>query len=445
MGIYDEYKAKLRTAEEAVKLVRDGDWVDYSTTCSFPAALDAALAARKNELRDVKVRHAISMQPVQVVEQDQDGEAFTYNLWHYSGLDRKYAAKGNTFFQPMLFRNCGSYYTRGFAKVDVAMVTVAPMDRQGNFNFGLTNGCMQEIMDSADRIILEVNENMPVIFGIQSDHIHISQVDCVVENHCPVGIAPAAPASDIDKKISEYIFPYLEDGITLQLGIGGMPNALGTLIADSDLKDLGMHTELMSDGYLKLYESGKITDKKKAVNAGKGIFSICTGSTQLYDLLDHNQGILSAPMHYVNDPCVIKQFKKFVSINSCISMDLYGQVCSETAGTRHISGTGGQLDFITAAYMAEQGKAFLAMPSVHKNKDGSMTSNIIPMFTNGDVITTPRTQAPYMVTEYGVACLSGLTTWERAEAIVNIAHPDFRDQLIKAAEEQKIWRKSNKR
>ena len=279
MGIYDEYKAKLCTAEEAVKLVKDGDWVDYSQTCSFPAALDAALAARKDELRDVKVRHAISMKPVQVVEQDPEGEAFTYNLWHFSGLDRKYAAMGNTYYEPMLFRNCGSYYTRGFAKVNVAMITVSPMDRQGNFNYGLTNCCMQEMLESAEHIILEVNENMPTIFGTQADHIHISQVDHVVENNCPIGIAPAAPASDIDKKISEYIFPYLEDGITLQLGIGGMPNALGTLIADSDLKDLGMHTELMSDGYLKLYQSGKMTDRKKELNTGKGIFSICNGST----------------------------------------------------------------------------------------------------------------------------------------------------------------------
>ena len=438
MGIYDEYKAKLCTAEEAVKLVKDGDWVDYSQTCSFPAALDAALAARKDELRDVKVRHAISMKPVQVVEQDPEGEAFTYNLWHFSGLDRKYAAMGNTYYEPMLFRNCGSYYTRGFAKVNVAMITVSPMDRQGNFNYGLTNCCMQEMLESAEHIILEVNENMPTIFGTQADHIHISQVDHVVENNCPIGIAPAAPASDIDKKISEYIFPYLEDGITLQLGIGGMPNALGTLIADSDLKDLGMHTELMSDGYLKLYQSGKMTDRKKELNTGKGIFSICNGSTELYEFLDHNQNILSAPMHYVNDPCTIRQFKKFISINSCIAMDLYGQVCSET-------GTGGQLDFVTGAYMSEQGKAFLAMPSVHKNKDGSMSSNIIGKFTGGDVITTPRTQAPYMVTEYGVACLSGLTAWERAEALINIAHPDFSDELIKAAEEQNIWRKSNKR
>lgn len=188
-----------------------------------------------------------------------------------------------------------------------------------------------------------------------------------------------------------------------------------------------------------------MNDSKKELNNGKGVFSICFGSRELYEFLDYNQQIISAPMHYVNDPCIIRQLKRFVSINSCISMDLYGQVCSETAGLRHISGTGGQLDFITGAYMAPEGKAFLAMPSARKNKDGSLSSNIIAKFTQGDIITTPRTQAPYMVTEYGVACLSGLTTWQRAEAIIGIAHPQFRDELIEAAEEQKIWRKSNKR
>ncbi len=159
MGIYDEYKAKLCTAEEAVKLVKKmGDWVDYSQTCSFPAALDAALAARKDELRDVKVRHAISMKPVQVVEQDPEGKHLHIIYGIFSGLDRKYAAMGNTYYEPMLFRNCGSYYTRGFAKVNVAMITVSPMDRQGNFNYGLTNCCMQEMLESAEHIILEVNE-----------------------------------------------------------------------------------------------------------------------------------------------------------------------------------------------------------------------------------------------------------------------------------------------
>ena len=248
MNVYEEYKKKLVSAEEAVKIVKSGDWVDYSQTCSFPEDLDAALAARRDELEDVNVRNAISMKPVQVVEQDPDQKAFTYNLWHCSGIDRKYVDQARAFYSPMLFRNCGSYYTRGYAPVNVAMITVAPMDKNGYFSYGLTNCCMQEMLDAADHIILEVNPNMPFVFGMECDHIHISEVDYVVESTKPLGIAPGGAPSEIDKKIAGNIFPYLYDGITLQIGIGGMPNALGGLIADSVLKDLGMHTELMSDG-----------------------------------------------------------------------------------------------------------------------------------------------------------------------------------------------------
>lgn len=444
MDFAKEYAAKLRTPAEAVSVVKDGDWVDYSQTCSFPAALDAALADRRDELRDVKVRNAISMRPVQIVERDPEQKAFTYNLWHCSGIDRKYLDRGMAYHSPMLFRNCGAYYTKGLAPVDAAMVTVSPMDSHGNFSYGLTNCCMQEMLDSAKRIILEVNPTMPFVFGSEGDHINIADADFVVENSEPISTVRGPDATDIDRVIAGNIFPYLRDGITLQLGIGGMPNSLGALIADSDLKDLGMHTELMSDGYLKLYEAGKITNSRKEINRGKGVFSICNGSRELYDFLDRNIGILSAPMHYVNNPAVVGSLDNFVSINGCIAADLYGQVCSESAGTRQISGTGGQLDFVTGAFAAKHGLAFLAMTSTFTDKAGVMRSRILPHFTDGDIVTTPRTQAPYMVTEYGVANLTGLPTWQRAEALIGLAHPDFREELIKAAEAQRIWRRSNR-
>lgn len=445
MNIYESYRSKLCTPEEAVKLVKSGDWVDYSQTMSFPPALDEALAARRDELRDVNVRTAISMRPVQVIERDPEGIAFTLDPWHCSGLDRKYLDAGRAFFAPMLFRHLGRYYERGFAKVDVAMITVAPMDEHGYFNFGLTNCAQQELLRAAKTVIVEVNENMPYIRGLEADCIHVSQVDRIVENHVPLTETPPVHVSEIDRRIAKNIFPFLEDGITLQLGIGGMPNALGSLIAESDLKDLGMHTELMSDGYLTLYEAGKITNEKKLLNRGKGIFGICNGSRALFDFLDHNPAVMSAPMRYINDPAVIRQLDHFVSINGCVAVDLYGQVCSESAGTRQISGTGGQLDFVTGAFEAEHGKAFLAMASTYTDKSGKVRSRILPRFTDGDIVTTPRAQAPYLVTEYGVANLSGLSSWQRAEAIIGLAHPDFRESLIRAAGEQKIWRRSMKR
>ena len=444
MNFSEIYQSKLRTPEEAVRLVKDGDWVDYSQTCSFPQALDRALAARSGELHDVKLRNAIAMVPVQTVENDPAG-SFTYNAWHCSGLDRKYVGTGRAFHSPMLFRHCGTYYKKGYAPVNVAMITVAPMDENGNFSFGLTNCAMQEMLDAAEHIILEVNSSMPVIAGIANDHINIQDVDCVVECDLPIPTVSSPSATDLDRQIASHIFPYITSGCSLQLGIGGIPNSIGSMIAESDVKDLGMHTELMSDGYLDLYRAGKITNRKKSLNRGKGVFSICNGSRALYDFLDHNDAILSAPMAYVNNPQVIRQLDDFVSINGCIAVDLYGQVSSESAGTRQISGTGGQLDFITGALEADHGRAFLAMHSTFTDKSGNMHSNVLPKFTAGDIITTPRTQAPNIVTEYGVANLPGKATWQRAEALIGIAHPDFREELIRAAGEQKIWRQSNKR
>lgn len=445
MGVYEEYKQKLRTPEEAVKVVKDGDWVDYCQGHAFPIALDRALAGRKGELKDVKVSNGVGLLPSQIVEQDPERESFTYVLWHCSGMDRRYMAQQKAFFRPMLFRENGEYYKKGLATVNVAMITVAPMDKNGDFSFGLGNCCIQDIMDCADIVIVEANKQMPKVYGLEKDHVNIRDVDIVVESDIELPTIPTFTASDTDKKIAEHIMPYLSDGMTLQLGIGGTPTAIGQMISDSDLKDIGMHTEQVNNGYLNLYKSGKLTNKKKEIDVGKGVFSVCAGDKELYDFIAENQSFASAPIGYTNDLNVIKQFKNFVSINGCICIDLFGQVSSESAGLRQISGTGGQLDFVTGVFNCEHGKSFLTMPATHKNKDGSLSSNVIPHFTQGDIITVPRAQASYIVTEYGIACVHGGATWERAERLINIAHPDFRDELIKAAEEQHIWRRSNRR
>lgn len=438
MNFAEEYKRKLRTPEEAVKLVKDGDWVDYSVGIGFPVLLDAALAKRKNELRDIKIRGSLAMQPIQAVEQDRERRTFTYNSWHCSGYERKLCDEGLCNYIPMIFRNMASYYRR-YLTVNVAMISVAPMDSKGFFNFSMVNCTTRAILDAADLIILEVNEHMPHVYGGQEDCIHISEVDVVVEGeHKPLAQLPIPPATEIDEKIASLLLPHIPDGATIQLGIGGMPNSVGKLMAESDLKDLGMHTELLSDGFVDLYEAGKLTNSRKTLHRGKGVFGIALGSQRLYDWVGENQGLLSFPMDYVNQPSVMAQMENMISINNCIAIDLYGQVSSESAGTRHISGTGGQLDFSTGAYDAPGGKGFICMTSSYRDKSGNLKSRILPKFTQGDIITTPRTQAFYIVTEYGIVNLAGRSTWERAELLISLAHPDFRDELIAAATSRKF-------
>lgn len=444
MNFAEEYKRKLKTPEEAVKLVKDGDWVDYSVGIGFPVLLDAALAKRKDELRDIKIRGSLAMQPIQAVEQDRERRTFTYNSWHCSGYERKLCDEGLCNYIPMIFRNMASYYRR-YLTVNVAMISVAPMDNKGFFNFSMVNCTTRAILDAADLIILEVNEHMPHVYGGQEDCIYISEVDVVVEGeHKPLAQLPVPPATEIDEKIASLLLPHIPDGATIQLGIGGMPNSVGKLMAESDLKDLGMHTELLSDGFVDLYEAGKLTNSRKTLHRGKGVFGIALGSQRLYDWVGENQGLLSFPMDYVNQPSVMAQMENMISINNCIAIDLYGQVSSESAGTRHISGTGGQLDFSTGAYDAPGGKGFICMTSSYRDKTGNLKSRILPKFTEGDIITTPRTQAFYIVTEYGIVNLAGRSTWERAELLISLAHPDFRDELIAAADKQKIWRNSNR-
>lgn len=444
MNFAEEYKRKLKTPEEAVRLVKDGDWVDYSVGIGFPVLLDAALAKRKDELRDIKIRGSLAMQPIQAVEQDKERRTFTYNSWHCSGYERKLCDEGLCNYIPMIFRNMASYYRR-YLTVNVAMISVAPMDSKGFFNFSMVNCTTRAILDAADLIILEVNEHMPHVYGGQEDCIHISEVDVVVEGeHKPLAQLPVPPATEIDEKIASLLLPHIPDGATIQLGIGGMPNSVGKLMAESDLKDLGMHTELLSDGFVDLYEAGKLTNSRKTLHRGKGVFGIALGSQRLYDWVGENQGLLSFPMDYVNQPSVMAQMENMISINNCIAIDLYGQVSSESAGTRHISGTGGQLDFSTGAYDAPGGKGFICMTSSYRDKAGNLKSRILPKFTEGDIITTPRTQAFYIVTEYGIVNLAGRSTWERAELLISLAHPDFRDELIAAADKQKIWRNSNR-
>ena len=232
---------------------------------------------------------------------------------------------------------------------------------------------------------------------------------------------------------------------TLQLGIGSLPNAVGQMIAKSDLHDLAIHTEMLCDSYLDMYKAGKITNRMKNLDRYKSVFGLALGSQDLYDWVRQNPGVVTYPIAYCNDPGNIGKIDNFVSVNNCIEVDLYGQICAETSGTRQISGTGGQLDFLEGAALSHNGKAFICMTSSFTDKNGQMKSRIMPTLTHGDVVTDPRTLAYYIVTEYGGVNLVGCSTWERAEKLISVAHPDFREELIADAEKQGIWVRSNKR
>ena len=439
MSIYSEYKQKLRTPEEAVRLVKSGDWVDYTTNLGFPPLPDAALAARRDELADVKIRGNLIFGPIRTVECDPERKHFIYSTWHCSGYERSLSDKGLCSYIPMLFRK-NSWYYENFLDVNVAMMSVAPMDEHGYFNLSCAIGVAHAILKKADIVILEVNEHLPRILGGFDECIHISEVDCVVEGeHAPLPQFPVAPATPEDKAIASHLIPHIRDGATLQLGIGAMPNVVGAMLAESDVKDLGMHTELCGDAYLKLYEAGKLTNRCKNLYPGRGLTGIVFGSKELYDWVDDNPAVAAAPLSYVNDPKVIALNDNLISVNNCIAVDLYGQISSESSGLRQISGTGGQLDYVTAAQDSKGGKSFICMTSSFVDKTGVRHSRILPHF-GGDIITTPRTQAFWLVTEFGAVNLAGASAWERAEKLISVAHPDFREELVRAAKEQKIWR-----
>ena len=441
--LQEAYRQKLRTPEQAVRVVKSGDWVDYSCNVCFPTLLDAALAERRDELFDVKIRGNLIFGPIKAVECDPSREHFHYNTWHCSGYERMLCDKGLCNYIPMVFRNVVPYY-RHFLTVNVAMACVTPMDRHGYFNLSCATGTSRGILKQADIVILEVNEHLPKIYGGFDESIHISEVDFVVEGeHPPLPEFPIVPPTEEDVKIADFIVPHIVDGATLQLGIGGMPNVVGARLAQSDLKDLGMHTELCGDAYYELYKAGKLTNRRKAFQRDKGVTGMVFGSKTLYEWVHENPGVIAEPLEFVNAPENIARMENMISINNCIAVDLYGPVCAESAGLRHISGTGGQLDYLTGAAMAPGGKAFICMTSSFVDKSGVRRSRIVPHF-NGDIVTDPRSQAYYIVTEYGVVNLAGRSTWERAELLISIAHPEFREELIAAAEKQKIWRRTSR-
>ena len=445
MDVRKEYEKKLCTAREAVKVVRSGDWIDYGWNACAPAALDEALAERYQELQDVKVRGAVLMKRPAILSVPDTAEHFIWNSWHMSGLERKLIDEGIAYYIPLRYSELPRWYRENVEPIRAAMIQVAPMDEEGYFSYGLNASHLEALFERAEIIILEVNRNYPRCYGGEDTRIHISRVDMVVEGEHPMlNQLPAAAPSQVDQAVADLIVSQIPNGACLQLGIGGMPNAVGSLIARSDLKDLGVHTEMYVDAFVEMAQAGKINGSKKAIDKGLQVYAFGAGTQKLYEYLHENPMCRACNVGYTNDARTIAQIDNFISINNAVDVDLYGQVNAESSGVRHISGAGGQQDFVLGAYLSNGGKSFICCASTMKDKNGVLHSRIRPTLREGSVVTDTRANVHWLVTEYGMVNLKGASVWERAERIISIAHPDFREELIREAERMKIWRKTSK-
>ncbi len=441
------YQEKLVSAEKAASVIKSGDWVDYGWTTATPVAVDKAIAKRLPELTDVNFRGGILMWVPEIFKIENPAEHMTWNSWHMGGIERKAIAQGFSYYAPIRYSELPRYYRESQNKPDVAVFQVSPMDEHGFFNFGPNASHMAAVCETSKVVIVEVNENMPICFGGTEEGVHISHVDMIVEGDNPAiaEMGGAAAASDVDEAVAKLILEEIPDGACLQLGIGGMPNAVGALIAKSDLKDLGVHTEMYVDAFVDIANAGKITGARKNIDKGRQVYAFGAGTKKLYDYLNKNPECMSAPVDYTNDVRTISALDNFMSINNAVDLDLFGQVNAESAGIKHISGAGGQLDFVLGAYLSRGGKSFICCSSTFKKKDGTLESRIVPTLAPGSIVTDTRANIHYLVTEYGKVNLKGLSTWQKTEAIISVAHPQFRDQLIAEAEKMHIWRASNKR
>ncbi len=425
------------SAEDAAALVRSGDWVDYAANTAQPDLFDRALAARVGELRGVKIRSCLSLRPRAVVEADPTGERFAWLSWHFSAWDRAQHDAGRASYIPMNFGESPDYYRRFIERVDVACIKTSPMDAHGYFNFGASVTYLKAMSERAKLLLVETCPSVPIVNGVQ-ECVHASEVDFVLEGEdTPLPEVGTAPASDVDRRVGALIVAEIPEGACLQIGIGGMPNAVCAVLKDAGTRDLGIHTEMLVEGILDLYEAGLVTGAHKQIDRGELVFTFAGGSKRLYDFIHQNPVAHSHPVDYTNDPAVIARNEHVISINNTTQIDLQGQAASESSGHRHISGTGGQLQFVRGAYASPGGKSFLCLSSVYE-RHGRRESRIAAQLTPGNIATTPRTDAMYVVTEYGLVNLKGKSVPERARALIGIAHPDFREALEREAREKRL-------
>ena len=439
-----KYGNKLATAEQVASLVRDGMWVDYGTV-QAPRAFDRALAKRVGEVKNVKVRALGHLTPLEIMEKDTEAQSFWLGNWHILGWTRKYIAENRGTHIPYNFGESARIY-REDLDVDIAVQTVTPMDKHGYFNFGPLCNFKKAVFQKAKMVVVEVVEDMPWCCGGYDECIHISDVDYVIENKTDKLITiPSPVATEVEQKIAGYIADMIpKDGPTIQIGIGGLPDTVLRLLANSGARDIGIHTEMVTEAIMELHESGLITGKKKSFLPEKIVWAFAIGSRKLYDWLDHNPALAMYPVEFTNDPYIIAMNKDLISINACLGVDLQGQVSSESLGTVQYSGTGGQLAFVRGAYYRAtkgqqalgypESKSILAFQATYKDKDGNLKSKINPTLPPGEIVTVPRVDVSYLVTEFGIAYLKGLSISERVLAITKLAHPDFRDGLLEEAQ-----------
>ncbi len=421
----NEYRQKLVTAEQALGIVHSGDRIYVHPGCATPEVLLDALVDRAAELRGVEVVHCLTLGEARYTRREYDGH-FRHNGVFLGRNVRDAVAEGRADYTPIFLSEVEELFRSGALPLDVALLQTAPPDEYGFLSLGVSVDLTLTAARYARRVIVEVNDRMPRTFG--DGFVHVSEISAVVETSHPLCELEAEPTTALDRRIACHVTSLIPDGATLQAGIGAIPNAVLASLAGR--RNLGMHSEMCSDGVIPLIEAGVLSGEAKTLHPGKIVIGFVLGTRRLFDLVDGNPMFEFHPSSYVNDPFVIAQNEKMVAINSAIQVDLTGQVCADSIGARPYSGFGGQTDFIRGAARSRGGKPIVALPSTAR--DGAV-SRIVPMLDAGAGVVTTRADVHYVVTEYGVAYLHGKSLRQRAEALIEIAHPKFRDELYDAA------------
>ncbi|WP_027632687.1 acetyl-CoA hydrolase/transferase family protein [Clostridium hydrogeniformans] len=423
-----EYGSKLMSPFEAAEKIKSNSKIVIGHAIGEPKRVIESMVENKGKYSSIEIIHMIGMGEGAYVR-DEMVDHFKHNSLFVGSATRKAVEEGRADFTPCFFSEIPRLFKEEYIKVDVAIIQVTPPDNHGYCSFGVSNDYTKPAAHCANLVIAEVNPNMPRTLG--DSFIHVDEIDCMVEVDYKVDELPQGEIGEVERAIGENCSTLIEDGSTLQLGIGSIPDAV--LLSLKNKKDLGIHSEMISDGIVDLVNLGVINGKKKTLHKDKIIATFLMGTKKLYDFANNNPMVEMYPVDYVNDPCIISKNEKMVSINSCLQMDLMGQVASESIGLKQFSGAGGQVDFIRGANMSKRGKSVIAIPST---ASGGKISRIVPFLDNGATVTTSRNDIHYVVTEYGVAELKGKTLKERARALINLAHPKFRGELIEEWEKR---------